>query len=338
VMGTVLRILDANANRAREALRVMEEAARFLLDDEALSRQCKQLRHDLAAALARVDALELHRDTPGDVGTHISTDSENFRGSAHDVAVAAGKRLSEALRAIEEYGKTLPPEIAPAVEPLRYRAYEIERQLHAKLGSSARRQFRVCLLLTESLCRLPWREVLAQAVGAGCDCVQVREKAMDAGALLARVREVVEACRPRGVTVIVNDRPDVALLAEADGVHVGQMDLPADEVRKLVGRRLIVGVSTSNLIEAERAAQMGADYCGVGPMFATTTKDKPTLAGPEYLAAYLRWGQLPGIAIGGITPGNIGELPGVRGIAVSACVCGSETPGDVVAQLMVSVR
>lgn len=330
-MGDTLRILDANANRAREALRVMEEAARFLLDDENLTRALKQLRHDLAAALGSVDGLELHRDTPGDVGTRISTACENTRGSVHDVVIAAGKRLSEALRVIEEYGKTL---ALVGVEPLRYRAYELERQLHVRLGSPARRQFRLCLLLTESLCKLPWQQVVEQAIAAGCDCVQVREKQMEAAALLQRAREVVQLCRPHHVAVIVNDRPDIALIAEADGVHLGQSDLPADEVRKFIGHRLLIGVSTSKLDEAQRAFELGADYCGVGPMFPTTTKYKNVIVGPAYLSAYLQWGKLPGLAIGGITPDNISRLAHVPGLAVSACVCGSDTPGKVVAQLL----
>ncbi|MEE9213119.1 MAG: hypothetical protein V3U29_10750, partial [Phycisphaeraceae bacterium] len=102
-MPPVLRILDANANRAREALRVMEEAARFVLDDAALTKSIKELRHDLAAAVAQIPGLQASRDTPGDVGTTIKTDREFTRESVADVAIAAGKRLSEALRTIEEY-------------------------------------------------------------------------------------------------------------------------------------------------------------------------------------------------------------------------------------------
>src|SRR5215510_5818105 len=110
-MPSVLRILDANANRAREALRVMEEAARFILDDAELCALIKGIRHELAAALAGVPGLpgglEANRDTPGDVGTAIKGASEMRRDSVAGVAIAAGKRLSEALRAIEEYAKTL---------------------------------------------------------------------------------------------------------------------------------------------------------------------------------------------------------------------------------------
>lgn len=327
-MSSVLRIIDANANRAREALRVMEEAARFHLDDRELTEGLKSLRHDFARAMSRLDGIEFHRDTAGDVGTTITTESEQRRASIADVAIASGKRLSEALRAIEEYGKTIDPEFAALVQSLRYRGYELERRLHLRLAASHPRQWTLCLLLTESLCARPWRDVLGAALDGGVDCVQVREKTLDDRVLLARTVEIVSVCGKRGAAVIVNDRPDVALLAGADGVHLGQTDLPSARVRELAGRRLVIGVSTSTLDEAKRALDEGADYCGVGPMFPTATKKKDRIAGPAYLREFIDWGRLPHLAIGGIDASNVDELVsvGCRGVAVSAAVCGASDP------------
>ncbi len=334
------RVLDANFNRAREALRTMEEAARFLLNDAALSRELKQLRHDITAALAHVADLTYARDTPGDVGTATTTAAEGIRRSTADVVAAAGNRLTEALRVLEEYGKVLPN--PPAVEALRYRAYELQRRLHAALAPGQPHPWRLCLLLTESLCQRPWQQVLDAAVDGGVDCVQVREKDMNAAALLDRARDVVKRVGHR-VTVIVNDRADVALAAGAHGVHLGQGDLPCAHARKLFGRQLIIGVSTSNLDQAQAAADAGADYCGVGPMFPTTTKHKPVLAGPGYLKQYVDWahqhpGPKPGhLAIGGITADNAGQLAtaGVYGIAVSSAICHATDP-QAAAQALVT--
>ncbi|MHC4948093.1 MAG: thiamine phosphate synthase [Planctomycetota bacterium] len=334
-MDPVLRIIDANANRAREALRVLEEAARFILDDAPLTATAKGLRHDLVAALAPLGDLVAGRDTPGDVGTRLSTGSERGRGAARDVVAAAGARLGEALRVIEEYGKTIDPDVAAAVERIRYDAYDLEQRLRRALGAGRPVAWRLCLLLSEGLCPGGrWEPVLAAALDAGADCVQVREKRLPDDALLARARRVVDLARGRAA-VVVNDRPDVALLAGADGVHVGRDDLPVPEVRRLAGDRLLVGVSTSCLDEAEQALRGGADVCGVGPMFPSTTKHKPDIAGPAYLRAYLAWGRLPHLAIGGITPDNVGELveAGVGGIAVSGAVCGADDPGAVVRAL-----
>src|SRR5262249_3445094 len=139
--------------------------------------------------------------------------------------------------------------------------------------------------------------------------------------------------RVRGVRVIVNDRVDLALLSGADGVHLGQSDLPVAEARRLAGARLLIGVSTANLDEARSAARQGADYCGVGPMFPTTTKDKPRISGPPYLREYLAApvsARVPHLAIGGIAPGNVSDLvsAGCRGIAVSGSVCGATDPAE----------
>lgn len=340
MMRNTKRIIDANANRAREALRVLEESARFLLDDTTLSAQLKSLRHELAHNLAIIPGLIYHRDTPGDVGTDITTPAEQQRDGPLDVVNAAAARLSEALRVIEEYAKTLnddtaAPQLATTAEQLRYKSYDLCRQLRLALGSGRGCQWRLCLLLTESLCvHHTWQRVLEQAIDSGVDCVQVREKNMDSGDLLHRVREVIGLVAGKAA-VIVNDRPDIALLAQADGVHLGQTDLNPNEARKLAGDRLIIGVSTSGLDQAKQAKALGADYCGVGPMFATTTKHKPTLAGPDYLQQFLGWGRLPHLAIGGINPDNISQLTalGCRGVAVSSTICAAQDPASVTASL-----
>jgi len=323
-----MRIIDANANRAREALRVMEEAARFHLDDARLTDDLKTLRHDFARALAPLDGLWPHRDTPGDVGTALTAEGERTRESIAHVASAAGKRLSEAMRAIEEYGKVIDPSFAASIDSLRYRGYELERRLNARLIGSRARQWALCFLLTESLCPHGWRATLEQAIEGGADCIQVREKDMDDHALLERAREVVRIGRARGVSVIVNDRPDIALLAGADGVHLGQGDLPADAVRRLVGREAFIGVSTSTIDEAKRAVESGAAYCGVGPMFATSTKVKDRVAGPSYLREYIDRIPLPHLAIGGVNGTNLGQLSaaGCRGVAVCAAIAAAPDP------------
>jgi len=339
-MTTPQRIIDANANRVREALRVLEEAARFIAQDKSLSQSLKQMRHDFVQALP--DTLELiaHRDTPGDVGTAITTTAEQTRSDLPSVIAAAGGRLSEALRAIEEYSKLaeLGPSfhrLAPAAETVRYQSYDVTQRLIGAVTSRQAPQWRLCLLLSQSLCQTPWRRVLEHALDHGSDCIQVREKDMDAGPLLDHIGEVIELVDGRAA-VIVNDRPDLAVLAGADGVHLGQSDLSPIDARKIVGRQMLIGVSTSNLDEAKQAKADGADYCGVGPMFPTTTKHKPDLAGPNYLHKYLQWNGLPHLAIGGINADNIDALveAGCRGVAVSSAICAANEPGKVTATLI----
>jgi thiamine-phosphate pyrophosphorylase len=349
-MDAVIRMMDANLNRAREGLRVVEDAARFGLDDAGLAARAKGLRHGLreAAGLAGLDGLTLaaSRDTAGDVGRRIKTAGELERRGLGDIATAAAKRAGEALRVLGEGLKTRPgagaARAAGMVERARYELYELERELVLRLGTGRAEQWRLCVLVTESLCRRPWKRVVEESIEGGADCVQIREKGLSDRELLKRVKWVVGAAgKGRRAAVIVNDRADIALLAGADGVHLGQDDLPVSAVRALAGGRLIVGVSTHDLREARAAWRDGADYVGVGAMFPTETKRRAT-SGAAYLRAFLaeeRGGgvgkggrrAMPHLAIGGITAGNVGELVkvGCRGVAVSGAVCGAEEPGRV---------
>ncbi|MEX2219438.1 MAG: thiamine phosphate synthase [Phycisphaerales bacterium] len=362
-MHPLARLIDANANRAREALRMMEDLARFALDDAALSADLKALRHDLRAALDALaergldrGMLLASRDTEHDVGTTTSTEAETRRDSPRDLALAAGARLSESLRALDEATKLVPPTASGATgvpssarpcppsqfESLRYRAYTAEQRLALALTTGRCPQWPLCLLLTESLCARPWLEVATAAIDAGAACLQLREKGLPDRELLARARRLVELAGPRGVSVIINDRPEIALLAGADGVHLGQSDIPIHDARRLAGDRLLIGLSAANADQARAAIRAGADYCGLGPMFPTTTKHKPTLAGPALIRDYLAdpiLAQRTHLAIGGITPGNAPALAaaGCKGVAVSSAVCSARDPAAVCRALLAAL-
>jgi thiamine-phosphate pyrophosphorylase len=332
IMQPALRMIDANYNRAREGLRTLEDVARFALDDASLTEAFKTLRHTLCETVEAVDPILrlASRDTPGDVGTSIKAKGELERASLADVAAAAGSRLTESLRALEEASKCVDARVASAIERIRYQAYTLEQRLRLQLAGGRAPQWRLCVLITERLCtHLTWHDVAAAAIKGGADCLQLREKELEGGELVRRAAALVALARPHGVSVIVNDRVDVALLAGAHGVHVGQSDLSVSQVRSLAGASLLVGVSTSNLEQATEAMRAGADYCGVGPMYPTTTKHKPSIAGPVYLAEYLSLaGRPPHLAIGGISIDEAAALgkAGAEGIAVSSCVCGSSDP------------
>lgn len=329
----VLRILDANANRAREALRVVEDYARFGLDDEPLCGALKALRHELTDALKPylADAI-LHRDTPGDVGTAIKTPAELRRADLGEVVTAAGKRLGEALRAIEEVLKTLEPGRAATVETTRYRFYDLEQQLARTLRPASRfAGVRLYVLITEKLCKRPWLEAAQEAIEGGADCLQLREKELDGAELLSRARQLVQLCRRGGVLSIINDRADIAMLSDADGAHVGQGDLPATEARKLLGRDKIVGVSTHNLDQARQAVRDGADYIGVGPVFVSSTKPRDFLPGLDFARQVVSAKiPVPAVAIAGITLENVDEVieTGIRAVAVTAAVAGCDAVRD----------
>jgi thiamine-phosphate pyrophosphorylase len=333
----VLRLLDANANRAREALRVIEDYARFVRSDAELSARLKTIRHELSLATRPWDARAiLTRDTPRDVGVTIKTADELARSDIAAVVIAAGKRMGESLRAIEEFAKIIAPDTAAVVERLRYSFYDIEQQLHRALHPAA--QFaavRLYVLITQSACRRPWLEVAEQAIAGGADCLQLREKDLDGAQLLNRATALVALCRRAGVLCIINDRPDIAILAGADGVHLGQSDLPATAARRMLGPGKVIGISTHTLAKAQQAERDGADYVGVGPVFPSPTKPRdflPGLAFARQAAAHL---QIPTVAIAGIIPSNLPEVlaTGVRAIAVTAAVSGCDDVRAATAQL-----
>ena len=232
------RILDAAANRAREALRVIDDYTRFVLDDAFLCREVKTLRHDLTEALQSAGPLPLleARDTLRDVGTEIATPGESRRDSPRHVVQVNLKRLQEALRSLEEFGKLVRPELGASLERLRYRTYTLERAI--VLGTDARERLhaaRLYLLVTGSACVTSLEFLIEEAVAGGVDMIQLREKQLPDCELLERARRVRHLTRKAGVLFIVNDRPDVARLCDADGVHLGQDDMPVREARRILG-------------------------------------------------------------------------------------------------------
>ena len=326
------RILDANFNRAREALRVLEDYARFALNDAGLAQAIKKDRHDLSKLIARLAGPNavLSRDTPGDVGTTIKTTDELSRAGLREVVTASAKRLTEALRVLEEVAKTISPRTAANIERIRYKQYDLEQTFVLAAGQFGRMpHIRLMVLLTESLCHFPWEKTLDAVLRGGADCVQLREKNLSDAELLRRAYIFVRRCRTAGAISIINDRIDIALLAGADGVHFGQDDLPCRQARKLAGPNLIIGVSTEKLSQAHEAIRNGATYIAAGPMFNSTTKPKDRIAGPAYVrllaGAHL---PIPFVAIGGITLDNLPQLlsAGVQTVAVSSAIISSTDP------------
>lgn len=335
---STLRMIDANLNRAREGLRVAEDCARFVLDDQGLSERCKALRHRLRTSVDMLglapEALLACRDTEGDVGTSITTPGEQDRGSGQrDVVQAACKRAQEALRVIEECAKTL-GQSGAAFEAIRYALYTLEQRLVLALRPPCP-QWSLCVLVTESLCQHhDPAEIVRRAAGGGARCIQIREKEMGDGALLEHAGRLTEIAHALDMHVMINDRAHIAQLVGADGVHLGLDDLSIEAARALLGPRFWIGRTCPNLVHAIEAIERGADTCGIGPVFASATKAKPMLAGLGLVEEYLRDERTratPVLAISGISHRNVQELAGVGcpGVAVSSAVCASADPESV---------
>lgn len=339
----VLRILDANANRAAEGLRVIEEYTRFALDDSHLTERCKSLRHDLTRSLAPISPAERHaaRDTPGDVGTDITTAAETSRQSAADVWLASQKRVEQSLRCLEEYGKVVDPACGTAFESLRYRAYTLGKAIGSTTQNRERlAEARLYVLIDAGQTEDAFSHRVHALVEAGVDVIQLREKRLTDRALLARARRARAATRGTSTRFIMNDRVDLAVLADADGVHVGQDELTVAEARRILGPGRLVGVSTHNLQQARDAVLAGADYLGCGPTFESSTKAFSAFAGLEFLRAVAREIRLPAFAIGGITAENLPTVlaTGFERVAVSGAIASAADPVAAVREIRALLR
>ncbi len=332
-----LRILDAAANRAREGLRVLEDYVRFILDDAHLSSRFKNWRHQLSQALQSIAPHRLlaARETEQDVGTQIRTLTETKRDSVRAVVQANFKRVEEAARTLEEFCKILSPDLGQQLGQLRYEIYTLEKavlQTHFSRERLAGRE--LYMLVTEELCHHGSGPAVRGALQGGVGIVQLREKQQNDRELVAAGRRVREWTREAGALFIMNDRPDLAVLTDADGVHVGQEELSVKDARRIVGPDKIVGVSTHNIEQARQAVLDGADYLGVGPVFPSSTKNFAQFAGLDFVRQVAAEIRLPAYAIGGINLENLAAVlsAGAHCVAVSGALCGAAHPSDVARQ------
>jgi len=321
-MREIYRILDANFNRAREALRVAEDCGRFALNDAAVTAMAKHMRSDLQELLKVIPMTELvaSRDTAGDIGTDITSPTEPVREDLTEVAIAAMKRLSESLRSIEEYSKVVAPDKTLEVERLRYNAYTLEQRLLGRLF--VQRHFadiRLYVLITTKYCHGSVRETAREVIAGQADVIQLREKSVSDDQLLALAAELRDLTDDTGKMLIINDRPDIAALVGADGVHVGQHDLPVSEARRLIRPGGLVGKTTHSARQAHAAMTEGADYIAFGPIFETTTKDAGAPVGIKTLKQVLGEIDIPVVPIGGINAENVSQVREAGASCAAAC-------------------
>jgi thiamine-phosphate pyrophosphorylase len=329
------RIIDANTNRSLEGLRVVEDFARFGLNDKHLATQYKGLRHELASLLAQLPQLALTaaRHTPGDVGTQIEAPDEYARETTLSVAIASQKRVEQALRCIEEYAKSVNSAVALSAERLRYRVYTLGKAI--AVTASARAELdekRLYILLDGGRSFEVFQWLVQGLTEAGVDIIQLRDKQLCDRELVARGRELRKITRGSNTLFVVNDRPDIAAIVEADGVHVGQDELSVTEARAVLGPNRLVGVSTHSIEQARQAVLDGADYIGCGPTFPSPTKEFNEFPGLSFLRAVAEEISLPAFAIGGITLDTLPQIfeAGCHRIAVSNYVTSAKNPRSAI--------
>nr|MDJ0649097.1 thiamine phosphate synthase [Xenococcaceae cyanobacterium MO_188.B19] len=327
----IYRILDANLDRAREGLRIIEEWCRLGLNHQPLAEECKQIRQELA----QWHSWELRqaRDTPGDVGRALSHPQEEVRESIEHLLQANLCRAQEALRVLEEYSKLYEPNMATACKKLRYRVYTIESSL---LNNYRHQQLQNAPLYLVTSPEPEILKIVEAALKGGLTLVQYRDKEGQDSDRLEKAHQLCQLCHRYNALFIVNDRVDIALAVDADGVHLGQHDAPVAFAREILGNHKIVGRSTTNKQELNKAIAESADYVGVGPFYETPTKPGKAAAGREYIDYVKAKCPVPWFAIGGIDLHNLNEVltTGVQRVAVVRAIMQAEQPTQVTRQFL----
>ncbi len=329
----MLRLIDANLDRLGEGLRVLEDVARFLLNDAELCQQLKTLRHRLVENIHPLEQQLLAARRVGeDVGAFKRLPGEAKHKDLPALVIANARRVQESLRVLEEFARLsdTPLAIKPTeFEHLRFEVYQLEQKLLSKLlrqGKLSRLTGLYLVLDTQALGGRHEVEVAVQAIRGGAKVIQLRDKQYSKAKLLEVAQKLKKVCAEKEVLFIINDYLDIALASGADGLHLGQEDLPLSEARRLLPMDKLVGCSTTSLSQAVRAQSGGADYIAVGSIYPTLSKENFKLAGLDTLRRIREKVSLPLIAIGGIDQTNIEEVmkAGARGVAVIGAVLGAE--------------
>jgi thiamine-phosphate pyrophosphorylase len=326
------RMIDANADRAAEALRVVGDIARFVLDDDTLAHDWRIIRSQLWKIISSVPNMQRRnvesRDSVGDVG-------RSFTARPHmnliDLTRSNIHRAQESFRVLEESFRSIDANACTELSKLRYRCYDLEPPTFAKLDRwehLKKLDFNLYVVLGREFSQgRDFDEVAMKAIEGGAGCIQLRDKEMPKRELLVWAYRLREITKERGVTFIMNDHLDIALAVEADGVHLGQDDFPVPEARRIAGPHFIIGASTHSVQEARCAVEEGASYINIGPLFPTQTKKGVgSPVGPDLIAEVTSAVNIPFTVMGGIKLENVEEAlkRGATRIAVVTAIVGAE--------------
>jgi thiamine-phosphate pyrophosphorylase len=309
----VYRIIDANCNRIGDGLRILEDIARFLLNDSTLSSQLKEMRHQLVRSITELgDGLLSSRDTENDIGPAIEVLTAQTNISA--VITANCKRIEEALRSVEELAKL--PELSHSLaserfNKARFAVYTIERELQSQIPRlTVVKKIKGIYAIVDT--GMPASSNIEATVHSlikgGAKTIQLRDSLYNKGKRYSLALTIKRICQDNNIPFIVNNDLDIALAVDADGIHIGQNDLPVPIVRKYLPVNKIIGYSTHSVEEALSAKSQRVDYIGVGSIFPTTTKKDIVVIGPNTLRTIREKISIPLVAIGGINSGNITQV------------------------------
>ena len=331
----IAQLIDANLDRAREGLRVMEDWCRFGLKRSDFSIQIKDWRQQLG--IHHHNIYRKARLTSKDPAMGVSHSLQKVRLTPEAIFIANSSRVQEALRVIEEFTRITDPMLSEIATKIRYKTYEIEiKVLNTTEGIKKRTILKDCSIYLLTNNHRDLGDIVIQALKAGVKIVQYREKFLSDNEKISQAKGLASICKKYNSLFIVNDRIDIALAVDADGIHLGQDDISPKIARELLGNEKIIGQSTHCLEDIKNAEEEGCDYIGIGPIFYSKTKKHLKPIGIDYLNKGLNETLLPAFAIGGINSSNIKKLNQLNNIriAVSDAIINSSDPFSETIELL----
>lgn len=336
----VWRVVDANLNRLSEGLRLIEDIARMIFNDAEITEQLKTIRHETVRGNNTLNTQLLQaRDSTGDIGIDLRVKGEPFEKDVHEIIVANSRRAQESLRVLEEMAKLPYLNLdSGRFKKARFDLYTIEKELYSRLL----RQDKIAglsglyiIVDSDHLNGKSHIEIAEKAIKGGARTIQLRDKHANKKALLEVAQQLRDLCSTSNVLFIVNDYLDIALAVKADGLHIGQEDLPVPLARDELPIDMLLGCSASAIQEAKQAEQEGADYIGFGSIFPTGTKSDISVTGLEALRIVKGLVNIPVVAIGGINKNNIKDVmaSGASAAAVISAVASADDPEGAAREL-----
>ena len=338
---TTLRIIDANSNRIGESLRLLEDIARLLLNDAGLSSRLKATRHQLSVKDMRTKKQLLQsRDSRNDVGADIEVAQQDKERELPATIIANARRTQEAMRVIEELAKIPGINIdSEKFKKARFEMYDIERELVSRIlrrDKTVRITGLYAIIDTQYLGKRRCQDITLEVLKGGAGIVQLRSKEAPENRLLADARNMKNLCSEYDALFIMNDYLDIALAADADGLHIGQGDMPVRDARRLLPIDKIIGCSVDNKEQAKAAEADGADYIAFGAVYPTGSKDDIDVVGLAALKEIRKTTELPLVAIGGINADNAAEAitAGADAVAVISAIMQADSPEEATRQII----
>jgi thiamine-phosphate pyrophosphorylase len=321
----IYQIIDANLDRAREGLRVLEDWARFGLGEEKYVEKIKNFRQILGKN--HLEVYKQSRNHIEDKCKGLTHQEQINRKSSEQIISSNSGRVQEALRVIEEFSRLHNHALSKISSEIRYEIYTLEIDLlnlsKCKKSQEILKENNLYVITDQKENLL---EIIEDILIAGVRIIQYRFKAGTDKDVLQEAIQIKNLCKRYNSLFIINDRVDIALAANADGIHLGQDDLDLKTARKLLGYSKIIGISANNEIDISNALEGGCDYIGIGPVFATATKKNKKPIGIEKIKTLTKDINIPWFAIGGITKNKISYLKsnGLKKVALISQLMNSE--------------